>query len=83
MQLLGHICLKELTHVIRFTKISLLCMELRLISWFLTDCLVKNVGTPLWDKCEGEAHTPKSGKLESSETSENSELEFGGQNTLH
>ncbi len=29
------------------------------------------------------AHTPKSGKLESSETPENSELEFRGQNTLH
>jgi hypothetical protein len=39
------------------------------------------VATPLWDKCECEAHTPKSGKLESSETPENSELEFRGQNT--
>jgi hypothetical protein len=35
------------------------------------------------DKCEGEAHTPKSGKLESSGTPENSELEFRGQNTSH
>jgi hypothetical protein len=26
------------------------------------------VATPLWAKCEGEAHTPKSGNLESSET---------------
>ncbi len=41
------------------------------------------VATPLWDKCEGEAHTPKSGKLESSGTPENSELEFKGQNTSH
>ncbi len=43
----------------------------------------KCVATPLWDKCEGEAHTPKSGKLESSRTPENSELKFRGQNTLH
>jgi hypothetical protein len=42
-----------------------------------------NVATPLWDKCEGEAHTPKSGKLESSGTPKNSELDFKGQNTLH
>jgi hypothetical protein len=41
------------------------------------------VATPLWDKCEGEAHTPESGKSESSRTPENSELEFGGQNTSH
>jgi hypothetical protein len=37
------------------------------------------VATPLWAKCEGEAHTPKSGKLESSETPENSELDCRGQ----
>ncbi len=36
------------------------------------------VATPLWDKCENETHTPKSGKLESSGTPENSELEFKG-----
>ncbi len=42
-----------------------------------------HVATPLWDKCEGEAHTLKSGKLESFGTFENSELEFRGQNTLH
>ncbi len=41
------------------------------------------VATPLWDKCEGEAHTPESGKLESSGTLENSELELKGQNTSH
>jgi hypothetical protein len=35
------------------------------------------------DKCEGEAHTPKSGKLEFHETPENSELESRGQNTSH
>jgi hypothetical protein len=41
------------------------------------------VATPLWAKCEGEAHTPKSGNLESSGTPENSELELKGQNTSH
>jgi hypothetical protein len=38
-----------------------------------------SVATPLWAKCEGEAHTLKSGNLESSGTPENSELEFKGQ----
>jgi len=42
-----------------------------------------NVATPLWDKCEDETHTPKSGKLESFGTPEDSELEFKSQNTLH
>jgi hypothetical protein len=42
-----------------------------------------NAATPLWDKCEGEAHTPKSGKLESSGTLKNSELEFRGQISSH
>jgi hypothetical protein len=42
-----------------------------------------SVATPLWDRCEGEAHTPESGKSESSGTPENSELEFRGQNPLH
>jgi hypothetical protein len=41
------------------------------------------VATPLWDRCEGEAHTPESGKSESSGTPKNSELEFRGQNTWH
>jgi hypothetical protein len=41
------------------------------------------VTTPLWDKCEGEAHTPKSGKLESPGTPENSELNFRGQISSH
>jgi hypothetical protein len=41
------------------------------------------VATPLWAKCEGEAHTPKSGKLESSETPENSERDCRGQISLH
>ncbi len=41
------------------------------------------VATPLWAKCEGEAHIPKSGNLESFGTPENSELELKGQNTLH
>jgi hypothetical protein len=39
--------------------------------------------TPLWTKCEGEAHTPKSGNLESSGTPKNSKLELKGQNTSH
>jgi hypothetical protein len=43
----------------------------------------ESVATPLWAKCEGEAHTPKSGKLESSGTPKNLELEFRGQNTSH
>jgi hypothetical protein len=30
--------------------------------------ILKGVATPLWAKCEGEAHTPKSGKMESSGT---------------
>ncbi len=34
-------------------------------------------------KCEGEAHIPKSGNLESSGTPKNLELELKGQNTLH
>jgi hypothetical protein len=41
------------------------------------------VATPLWDKCEDEAHTPKSEKLESSRTLENSELDYKGQNSFH
>jgi hypothetical protein len=41
------------------------------------------VATPLWAKCVGEAHTPKSGNLESSETPENSELKLKDQNTSH
>jgi hypothetical protein len=41
------------------------------------------VATPLWDKCEDETHTPKSGKLESSRTPKNSELNYRGQNISH
>ncbi len=41
------------------------------------------VTTPLWAKCEGEAHTPKNGKLESSVTPENSELDFRVQISSH
>jgi hypothetical protein len=47
------------------------------------DGWMKNVATPLWDKCEDETHTPKSGKLESSKTPKNSELDCKGQNTSH
>jgi hypothetical protein len=42
-----------------------------------------DVATPLWAKCEGEAHIPKSGNLESSGTPKNLEPELKGQNTLH
>jgi hypothetical protein len=42
-----------------------------------------SVATPLWAKCEGEAHIPKSGKLEYSETPKNSEFDCRGQNTSH
>jgi hypothetical protein len=41
------------------------------------------VATPLWAKCEGEAHTPKSGNLESSGTPENSEHDCRGQIPSH
>jgi hypothetical protein len=41
------------------------------------------VATPLWAKCEGEAHIPKSGNLESSRTPENSEHDCRGQISLH
>jgi hypothetical protein len=41
------------------------------------------VATPLWAKCEGEAHTPNNGKLESSRTFENSKLNCRGQISLH
>ncbi len=42
-----------------------------------------DVATPLWAKCEGEAHIPKSGKLESSGTPKNSEHNCRGQISLH
>jgi hypothetical protein len=45
--------------------------------------MFNDVATPLWAKCEGEAHTPKSGNLESSGTLENSEFKLKGQNTSH
>jgi hypothetical protein len=41
------------------------------------------IATPLCAKCEGEAHTPKSAKLESYGTPENSELDCRGQISLH
>jgi hypothetical protein len=47
--------------------------------WILT----MPVATPLWAKCEGEAHTPKSGNLESSRTPKNSEHDCKGQNSSH
>ncbi len=41
------------------------------------------VATPLWAKCEGEAHTPKVGDLESSGTPECLEFDRKAQNTSH
>ncbi len=49
----------------------------------LLEIRVCYVATPLWAKCEGEAHTPKSGKLESQRTSKNSELDCRGQISSH
>ncbi len=43
----------------------------------------EGVATSLWANCEGEAHTPKNGKLESSGILENSELDCKGQISLH
>jgi hypothetical protein len=37
------------------------------------------VATPLWGKCENATHTPKSGKMESFGTLENSEDDLRGQ----
>jgi hypothetical protein len=45
--------------------------------------ILDNVATPLRAKCEGEAHTPKSEKLESSGTSKNSEHDCKGQTSSH
>jgi hypothetical protein len=42
-----------------------------------------DVATPLSAKCEGEGHTPKSGKLESSGTPENSKRDCRGQISSH
>jgi hypothetical protein len=44
---------------------------------------ILNIATPLWAKCEGEAHTPKSANLESSGTLGNSERECRGQIPSH
>jgi hypothetical protein len=44
---------------------------------------VNYVATPLWAKCEGEAHTPESGKLKSSRTPENLERDCRGQISSH
>jgi hypothetical protein len=52
--------------------VSLVSLRLRMV------LLVAN---SLWAKCEGEAHTPKSGNLESFGTPKNSEPELKGQNT--
>jgi hypothetical protein len=43
MQLLGHNGLKKSTIVIKFIEISLLCAELRLTSWFLTNCFINTL----------------------------------------
>ncbi len=41
------------------------------------------VATPFWDKCEDEIHTPKSGKMKSSKTLKNLELDSRGQISSH
>jgi hypothetical protein len=51
--------------------------------WFIKNPIGASVATPLWAKCEGETHTPKSGNLESFGTPENSVLKLKGQNTSH
>ncbi len=43
----------------------------------------ESVATPLWAKCEDETHIPESGKMESSETPEKSELDCRGQISSH
>jgi hypothetical protein len=43
----------------------------------------KIVAAPLWAKSKGEAHTPKSGKLESSGIPENSEFDCRGRISSH
>jgi hypothetical protein len=50
---------------------------------FVKTIYIYYVATSLWAKCEVEAHTPKSGNLESFGTPKNSELELKGQNTSH
>jgi hypothetical protein len=45
--------------------------------------LILDAVTPLWAKCEGEAHIPKSGKLESYGTFENSKFDCRGQISSH
>jgi hypothetical protein len=40
MQLLKHTCFKKLTHVIRFIRISLLHVKIRVSSWFSIGCFV-------------------------------------------
>jgi hypothetical protein len=45
--------------------------------------MLTSVATPLWRKCEVATHTLENGTWESSGTSENSERNCRGQNTLH
>ncbi len=65
------------------TSINHMYMNVKFKVYYQILNLYKTVATPLWAKCEGEAHTPKSGNLESSGTPKNSELELKGQNTSH
>jgi len=51
------------------------------ITYFHLD--IKFVTTLLWGKCEDEVHTLKIETWESSETPENLEVDYRGQNTLH
>jgi hypothetical protein len=47
-QLLRHTSPKKSTPIIKFTEISLFCTKLGLTSWFLTNCLVNKLVSPIW-----------------------------------
>jgi hypothetical protein len=72
-----------LVHLLHVSSTRSLCNDMHRckLQWHFFYALI--VATPLWDKCEGESHTPKSGNLESSGTPKNLELAFRGQNTSH
>jgi hypothetical protein len=47
MQFLGHTSFKKLRPIIRFTDMSLFRTKLRLTSWFLIDCLINGLLSPI------------------------------------
>ncbi len=63
-----------------FTMVNLSNFTLKLVKHIVN---LDVVATPLRAKCEGEAHTPKSGKLEFSGSLKNLELDCKGQTPLH